>query len=140
MIIRRYKFAYGLAVEARTRALKNRRLAGTMIDVLGLSEISPVGVRHFLARKARPIAGKAVDTTILSNLGRLGLPLDFGEGAGAATELWFSPPAQMPLGTGIGAATMNDEMFLTLRYSRRQYDAAGAAALAATWRQVLLGD
>ena len=42
--------------------------------------------------------------------------------------------------TGIGAATMNDEMFLTLRYSRRQYDAAGAAALAATWRQVLLGD
>ena len=127
------------AVEARTRALKDQRLLGTMIDVLALSATSPVGLWHFLARTVRgPIAERVADTAILSNLGRIALPLDFGPGAGAATELWFSPPGQMPLGVAMGAATMNDEMFLALRYSRRQYDAAGAAALAGTWRAVLL--
>jgi NRPS condensation-like uncharacterized protein len=129
-----------LAVAARTRALKEQRLAGTMIDLLRLSSISPVGVRHFLARTVRgPIADKLADTAILSNLGRLPLPLDFGDGAGAATELWFSPPGQMPLGIALGAASMNGEMFLTLRYRKARYDAAGAAAFAATWRDVLLG-
>ena len=129
-----------LAVEARTRVLKEQRLSGTMIDILGLSGIWPVGVRHLFARTlAVPIANKVLDTAVLSNLGRLAVPLDFGDGAGAATEIWFSPPGQMPLGTAIGAASMNGEMFLTIRYCKGQYDTAGAAAFAQTWREVLLG-
>jgi NRPS condensation-like uncharacterized protein len=129
-----------VAVEARTRAFKEQRLSGTMIDLFRLSSVVPVGVRHFLARTVRgPIAPKVTDTAMLSDLGKLPAALDFGDGAGAATELWFSPPGQMPLGIAIGAASLNDEMFLTLRYCPRQYDARGAAAFAATWREVLLG-
>jgi NRPS condensation-like uncharacterized protein len=129
-----------LAVAARMRELKEPRLSGMMIDLLRLSGVAPVGVRHFLARTVRgPIAPKVADTVILSNLGKFPAPLDFGEGAGAATELWFSPPAQMPLGVAIGAASLHDELFLTLRYSPRQFDHRGAAAFAATWREVLLG-
>jgi hypothetical protein len=86
-----------------------------------------------------PVGGRVADTAILSNLGNLASPLDFGEGAGAATELWFSPPGQMPLGGGIGVASINGELFLTLRYFKAQFDAAGAAAFAHTWREVLLG-
>ena len=129
-----------LAVEARTRVLKEQRLSGTMIDILGMSGIWPVGVRHLFGRTlAVPLANKVLDTAVLSNLGRLAAPLDFGEDAGAATEIWFSPPGQMPLGTAIGAASMNGELFLTIRYCKGQYDAGGAAALAQTWREVLLG-
>jgi NRPS condensation-like uncharacterized protein len=129
-----------LAVAARTRALKDQRLSPTMIDVLGLSRPWPVGLRHLLARTLRhPVIDKAVDTMILSNLGPGTVPLDFGAGAGAATEIWFSPPGQIPLGTAIGAATMNNELFLTIRSCRAQHDPAGAAALASTWREVLLG-
>jgi hypothetical protein len=127
-------------VAARTRALKDQRLSPTMIDVLGLSRPWPVGLRHLLARTLRhPVIDKAVDTMILSNLGPGTVPLDFGAGAGAATEIWFSPPGQIPLGTAIGAATMNNELFLTIRSCRAQHDPAGAAALASTWREVLLG-
>jgi hypothetical protein len=35
---------------------------------------------------------------------------------------------------------MNDEMFLTIRYCNAQYDKAGAAAFADTYRRVLLDD
>jgi NRPS condensation-like uncharacterized protein len=129
-----------LAVAARTRALKDLGVSGTIIDLLGLFDICPVGLRHFLARNLRGIARPALDTAILSNLGRLAVPVDFGAEAGPATEIWFSPPAQIPLCAAIGAVTMNGEMFLTLRYCRHQFDAAGAAAFAGTWREVLLGD
>jgi hypothetical protein len=44
----------------------------------------------------------------------------------------------MPLGTSAGVASMNGEMFIALRYSRAQYDAAGAAAFVRTWREVLI--
>jgi hypothetical protein len=69
----------------------------------------------------------------------LAAPLDFGHDAGPATQIWFSPPAQMPMGTGIGAATMNQELFLAVRFCEAQFDATGAEAFADTWRGVLLG-
>ncbi|HWF36697.1 MAG TPA: condensation domain-containing protein [Solirubrobacteraceae bacterium] len=128
-----------LAVAGRTRALKDTRLSGTIIDLLRLFDVLPVGAQRFLARIPRRLAAPALDTAILSNLGRRAMPLHFGDGAGPVTELWFSPPGQMPVCTAIGAATMNDEMFLTLRYCRRHFDAAGAAAFAAAWREALLG-
>lgn len=129
-----------LAVAARTRELKEQGLAGAMIDLLRLGSAWPVGVRHFVARAVRgPIGDKVADTTILSNLGAIEPPLDFGGGAGAVTELWFSPPGQMPLGAAIGVASINGEMFIALRYCPAQFDTTGAAAFAAAWREVLRG-
>jgi NRPS condensation-like uncharacterized protein len=130
-----------LAVHSRTRELKDRRLSGTVIDILSLTRVCPVGVRHLIARTlVGPVGDRVADTTILSNVGQLAMPLDFGEGAGAASEVWFSPPGQRPLDAGIGVASMNDEMFLTLRYRRSQFDPGGAAAFVDAWREVLLGD
>jgi hypothetical protein len=60
---------------------------------------------------------------MLSNVGRLD---DLSFGAAAVEELWFSPPARMPLGLAIGTATMNGRLFLSLRYRHRQFDDAAA--------------
>jgi NRPS condensation-like uncharacterized protein len=128
------------AVAKRTAELKEQRLAGAMIDMIGMIGIWPAGVRHAATRRSRGLGEKSADTTVLSNLGNLHQALDFGAGAGAATELWFSPPAGMPTGTAVGATTMNGEMFLTLRYSRALFDAEGAAQFAADLRKVLLDE
>jgi NRPS condensation-like uncharacterized protein len=127
------------AVAKRTRSLKAQRQSGTMVDILAMTQVWPVGVRHLSARLGRRLADPMLDTIVLSNLGRLAAPLDFGHDAGPATQIWFSPPAQMPMGTGIGAATMNQELFLAVRFCEAQFDATGAEAFADTWRDVLLG-
>ena len=127
-----------LAVADRTETLKQRRQQGGMIDWPLGDGIWPVGLLALLTRMLRGPAAKSADTAVLSNLGRLPAPLDFGADAGSATELWFSPPGRMPLGTAVGAAMMDDEIFLTIRYCKAQFDTAGAAAFADTWRQVLL--
>jgi NRPS condensation-like uncharacterized protein len=128
------------AFAKRTAELKEQRLAGAMVDLLVMFGIWPAGLRDAAVRGSRGLMANSSDTGVLSNLGNLPQPLDFGAGAGAATELWFSPPAGMPPGTAVGATTMNGEMFLTLRYCRAQFDADGAAQFAADLRKVLLDE
>ncbi|MGE5695644.1 MAG: hypothetical protein ACM4D3_10550 [Candidatus Sericytochromatia bacterium] len=128
------------AVAERTAELKEQRLAGVMVDILGMVGILPAGVRNAALRWSRGLPVDSVHTGVLSNLGTLPQPLDFGAGAGAATELRISPPACMPEGTGVGVTMMNGEIFLTLRYRRAQFDAEGAARFAADLRKVLLDE
>ena len=132
-----------LAVARRTRAIKARRQRGGLIEMPPMIGGWPVGAVHFLtrmlvARRVATLLAGRLDTTGFSNLGRLGPPPDFGGLVGAATELWISAPAVMPTGVGVAGATMNDELFLTLRYCREQFDAPGAERFMATWRGVLL--
>ncbi|SON61447.1 hypothetical protein MSIMFI_02957 [Mycobacterium simulans] len=126
------------AVAERTAHLKKQRLAGTMVDVLGMAGIWPAGLRHAAVRWALGLPG--AETGVLSNLANLSQPFDFGPGAGTATELWASGPACTQLGTSVAVATMNGEIFLTLRYCRTQFDSEGAAQFAAGLREVLLGE
>lgn len=130
------------AVARRTRRVKERQGAGAMIDLLEVAGASavPIGIRQVAARGlASALVDRELDTVVLSNLGRLRAPLDFGD-AGRAGELWFSPPASMPLGLATGAATIGDRLHLTIRYCRAQCDARAAASFAGIWRSVLLGD
>jgi NRPS condensation-like uncharacterized protein len=128
------------AVAERTAELKEQRLAGVMVDILGFLGIWPARVRDGAVRWSRRHPVDSVHTGVLSNLGNQPLPLDFGDGAGAVTELWFSPPACKLEGTGVGATMMNGEIFLTLRYCRAQFDAEAAARFAAELRKVLLDE
>jgi NRPS condensation-like uncharacterized protein len=127
------------AVAERTAELKEQRLAGVMVDMLGMVGIWPARVRDAVIRWSRGLPVDSVHTGVLSNMGNLE-PLDFGAGAGAATELRASPPACMPEGTGVGVTMMNGEIFLTLRYCRAQFDAEGAARFAMELRKVLLDE
>jgi NRPS condensation-like uncharacterized protein len=128
------------AVAKRTSELKEQQLPGAMITMMGMFGIWPAGMRQAAVRRSRGHVVDNADTGALSNLGNLPQPLDFGAGAGAATELWWSPPAGMPPGISVGAITTNGEMFLTLRYCRAQFDAEGAAQFAADLRKVLLDE
>ncbi len=73
--------------------------------------------------------GQFADTTVLSNLGRVSqewLSTDQLE----VTELWFSPPATLPTGLGIGAVATTDRLFLSLRHSWRLWSSEATARFA----------
>lgn len=129
-----------LAAAERTAALKARRDAGGIIPSPGMVGSWPVGMVDLAMRVLGPRSASRIDTAVLSNLGRLEPVPAFGPDAGATTELWFSPPAKMPGGVAIGAATAGGALMLTVRYCREQFDADGAARFADTLRTTLLHD
>jgi hypothetical protein len=85
-----------------------------------------------------PLTGNlAVDTAVLSNLGRLESVPSMGD-AGAIREVWFSPPGRMPLGLALGAVSVGQELFLTLRYSHALLGADEASDFAALLHDTLV--
>lgn len=77
----------------------------------------PVAARAAVTRGLRVLAGPWTSTTLLSNIGRVPYPLDFGE-AGRATAVWFSAPARMPRGLTFTTASTGGRLHLALRWSR----------------------
>lgn len=127
-------------VVAQTSAVK--RVAGAQVDPLLAVLASPwlpVAVKRRLTTLARRLAGG--DTTLLSNLGLVTEPPDFGAGA-AVTALWTSAPVRMPRGLSVGAITVRDRLHLCFRYRRALFDDAAAALFAESCRAALesLGD
>jgi NRPS condensation-like uncharacterized protein len=126
------------AAAERTGRIKQERTQGLIVDLLAVPNALPAAVKRRLPA-AKPVVGnRIVDTAVLSNLGRMASPPVLGGEAGAVTELWFSPPGHMPLGTSVGAASMGKELFITLRYRNAQFDAAAARKFAALYRDTLL--
>ncbi|WP_166463091.1 condensation domain-containing protein [Amycolatopsis acidicola] len=76
------------------------------------------------------------DTSLVSNLGILDRPTDFGPGA-PVEAVWFSTPAPMPRGLSLGVTTMRGRMHLCLRYRHALFDAAAAARFAALLEELL---
>ncbi|MET9112074.1 condensation protein, partial [Streptomyces zhihengii] len=68
-------------------------------------------------RALRRAAGPWTSTTLLSNIGRIPYPLDFGD-AGRASAVWFSAPARMPRGLTFTTASTGGRLHLALRWSR----------------------
>ncbi|MGG2463204.1 condensation protein [Streptomyces sp. RGM 3693] len=126
---------------ARTRALKSTPpgsqlgLPATLLTSLPL----PIGARRALTRALRSLATPWTPTTLLSNIGRIPYPLDFGDTGGRATAVWFSAPARMPRGLSITTASTHDgnRIHLALRWSRALLDDAAAAHLLALFRSSL---
>ncbi|MFI1163210.1 condensation protein [Streptomyces sp. NPDC020801] len=103
----------------RTRALKSlpRPQLGHGAALL-TTRWAPVGVRAALTRGLRRAAAPWTSTTLLSNIGRVPYPLDFGEEAGRAHAVWFSAPARMPRGLTVTTASTAGRLHLALRWSR----------------------
>ncbi|GGY13517.1 hypothetical protein GCM10010384_19100 [Streptomyces djakartensis] len=103
----------------RTRALKSlpRPQLGHGATLL-TTPWAPVGVRAALTRGLRRAAAPWTSTTLLSNIGRIPYPLDFGEEAGRAHAVWFSAPARMPRGLTVTTASTAGRLHLALRWSR----------------------
>ncbi|MFE3030661.1 condensation protein [Streptomyces canus] len=103
----------------RTRALKSlsRPQLGHGAGVL-TAPVTPVTWRAALTRGLRRAAAPWTSTTLLSNIGRIPYPLDFGEEAGRAHAVWFSAPARMPRGLTVTTASTAGRLHLALRWSR----------------------
>jgi NRPS condensation-like uncharacterized protein len=113
------------AVARRTDRVRERDSAAWVADALGLfgpvlPAVAARGVPWLLDRTDRAL----LDTAVCSNLGRV--PAFPGFDAERPAGLWFSPPTVMPMGAGLGVATLDGRVSLTLRYAREQFDAAGA--------------
>ncbi|MCE4948477.1 condensation protein, partial [Streptomyces albulus] len=125
----------------RTRALKSAT-PGPQLGFPSAALTSlplPVGARRALTRALRALAAPWTPTALLSNIGRVPYPLDFGDTGGRATAVWFSAPARMPRGLSITTATTRDgdRIHLALRWSRALLDDAAAARLLALFRTSL---
>ncbi|MEU6353820.1 condensation protein [Streptomyces sp. NPDC047072] len=103
----------------RTRALKSlpRPQLGHGASLL-TAPVTPVTWRAALTRGLRKTAAPWTSTTLLSNIGRVPYPLDFGEEAGRAHAVWFSAPARMPRGLTVTTASTAGRLHLALRWSR----------------------
>jgi NRPS condensation-like uncharacterized protein len=129
--------ATAAAAEA-TRRVKDGSVAGLIVDLVALPSAMPTGLKRRM-QDLIPLTGNVVvDTAVLSNLGRVQDVPHVGD-AGAVRELWFSPPGRMPLGASLGAVTLGERLFLTLRYRHALFDGTAAGEFMETFREALAG-
>ncbi len=118
------------AVVSKTRRMKRTGMGTALIEVLSRAQRYPLWVKE-AAVMMMPLTGnRLVDTAMLSNLGNLTDPPSFGPDAGEVTEIWFSPPARLPLGLSVGAVTACGRLHLVFRYRHRLFDDRSARRFA----------
>lgn len=125
------------ATAARTRALKaaDRPQLGFSGDLL-TKPVLPVGLRAAGIRALREAAGPWSSSTLLSNIGRIPYPLDFGD-AGRAQAVWFSAPAKMPRGLSVTTVSTGGRLQLALRWSHARLDDGAGRQLGALFASAL---
>jgi NRPS condensation-like uncharacterized protein len=126
------------AAAVRTLAIKRDRLGGIVVDLLDQLAMLSVGVKRRLPDLIPLTGDVVVDTVSLSNLGTLDSPPRLDDAAGPVRAMWFSQPGRMPLGTCIGALTVDGRLHLALRYRHPQFDRVAAASFAQLFRDVLI--
>lgn len=125
------------AVTEQSQKFKSDEAAGLLVDLLGLVQVLPSGLRKALTG-LMPLTGNfVVDTAVLNNLGRVpDLPDPAGK-AGRITAINFSPPTHMPMGVAVGAVTLRGELTITFRYRRAQFDKHAAEAFRRTFLELV---
>jgi hypothetical protein len=124
-------------VAAQTRAGKQRPPAGLdAASRLLAARWAPGVIKRWMVRLAHRVAAPAcADTALLSNLGVIPDPPSFG-GSGSG-PLWFSGPAPMPRGLGVGAVTAGGQLHLCVHYRYALLDRDAAADFTALYCQAL---
>ncbi|CAN5261081.1 hypothetical protein BH18ACT4_BH18ACT4_00460 [soil metagenome] len=118
------------AVTAQTRRKKEVGMGTALIELLGRSPMFPLWAKQAMVWLLPVTGNRLVDTAMLSNLGPLPETPTFGPDAGVTTEMWFSPPARMPLGLSIGAVTVDGRLHLGFRYRHGLFSADAARRFA----------
>ncbi|MEC3980074.1 hypothetical protein [Amycolatopsis sp. H20-H5] len=129
-------------ITEQTTAAKHR--GGAQIDMISnllATAMLPVTMKARLVEVSRRLAAAAGSTALVSNLGIVTDPPDFGADH-PATGLWFSPPTRMPGGLAVGALTVRGQLHLCLRYRRALLDRPAADRFGTLLRVALgsLGD
>jgi hypothetical protein len=121
-------------LDVMRQARSTARQAGPQINTAsrGLAAARlPTVAKRWAVRLALRTTGPLIcDTAMLTNLGRVPDPPDFGQ-AGEIT-MGFSGPAQMPRGLSVGVVTAGGRMQLGIRYNRALLDDDAAARFGTT--------
>lgn len=111
---------------AQAKRCASPRAAGLVGAVLGAGRL-PYPLRRAMLAVGQLAAGSVTDTTCLSNIGRISDVFHFGV---AADQLWACPPAPMPRGLSVGAATYCGRLHLTVRHRHTLLDGPAAEEFA----------
>lgn len=122
------------AIRRRTQHIKRQCTPAAAVRFLDVLQHLPLPAKRGIARLAA--SERVIPTAILSNLGRLDDDLDFGPEL-RASEVWFSPPARMPMGLAVGALTAVGRLHLVLRYRHPLFGPAEIAGFADSYRAAL---
>jgi len=117
------------SVAAQAERIK-KGAGGALVEVLGGWTSLPLWSKQPLTALLQLTGNRLVDTALISNLGDLGDPPDFGPGAGRVAGAWFSAPARMPCGLSVGAVTVKGRLHLSFRYRVPQLGTDAARRLA----------
>ena len=126
-------------VSEQTQALKQTGAAGTLIDLLDIPKFLPAALKAQLKYITPTLGRNLVDSTWVSNLGRLASPPTMGE-AGAVSAFYFSPPSPSPMAITLGVACMADQLYLGLRYRSSLLSQAEAQQFATELKGLLLSE
>lgn len=125
-------------VSAQTNELKDAGASGTLIDLLDIPKFLPAALKGQLKYITPTLAANMVDSTWVSNLGRLAEPPSMGD-AGAVKSFYFSPPSPQPMGLTLGVACMKNQLYLGFRYRRSLLSQSATQEFAALFKDILLG-
>jgi NRPS condensation-like uncharacterized protein len=120
-------------VAAQTRAARRQPRPGLdAASRLLATGWAPTGVKRRTARLVQRLATPVgTDTSLVSNLGVVPNPPSF---SGSGQEpLWFSGPARMPRGLGVGAATVGGRLYLCVHYRHALLDPDAAERFTAMY-------
>jgi hypothetical protein len=124
-------------VAGQTRGTEQDDTFGVLVEVLARTVSWPRWATRWLPALLAVTGNRLVDTAALSYLGVVDAPW-FGHDAGEVLEMWFSPPARMPLGLSVGAVIAAGRLHLGFRY-RHPLMSADAARRFADRYVLLLG-
>jgi NRPS condensation-like uncharacterized protein len=103
-------------VAAQTGRMEREDTLAALIEVLARTASLPVWAKRAAPALLAVTGNRLVDTAQISYLGRLEDLPEFGPEAGETQELWYSPPARMPLGLSVGALVAAGRLHLAFRY------------------------
>jgi arabinofuranan 3-O-arabinosyltransferase len=122
-----------LLLEVATQARQARQRLGPQLGagsrLLAALWCPPAVKRRVVRLALRTIGTFVCDTAMLTNLGNVADPPDFGHTD--PVTMAFSAQAQLPRGLTVGVITAGGQFALTLRYNTALFDAAAADTFAA---------
>jgi NRPS condensation-like uncharacterized protein len=121
------------AITEQSRVAKEKGFAESLLLGLSVNSKLPAWAKDLLFQDA---GEKGAASAILTNAGRIGEALSFGDD-GDAAEVWISPPAPMPDGLGIGVTNYNGRIHLSFRHSYELLSDEAMAEFAELYRETL---
>jgi hypothetical protein len=110
--------------------MEKERTLAALLELIGQESRLPAPLRRALPALLGVTGNRLVDSAALAYAGRLDPAPSFGPGAGQTVDVWYSPPARMPLGISVGALMTGECLHLAFRYRHPLLDANAARRFA----------